>query len=79
MSWILARLDEKPDLTMRALALELGARGVATSEVSVWRLVRDARLSFKKKRCSPPSKIVPTWRANAGSGRSIRQNWRLSG
>jgi hypothetical protein len=33
---------------MRALALELGARGIVTSEVSAWRLVRDARLSFKK-------------------------------
>jgi len=48
LAWILARLEEEPDLTMRALALELGERGIATSEVSVWRLVRDARLSFKK-------------------------------
>ncbi len=48
LSWILARLDETPDLTMRALAQELGERGIATCEVSVWRLVRDARLSFKK-------------------------------
>ncbi len=32
---------------MRALAIELGERGIVTSEVSVWRLVRDARLSFK--------------------------------
>ena len=48
LAWILARLAEEPDLTMRALALELGERGIATSEVSVWRLVREARLSFKK-------------------------------
>ncbi len=47
-AWILGRLEEEKDLTMRALALELGARGIVTSEVSVWRLVRDARLSFKK-------------------------------
>ena len=47
-AWILSRLEEEKDLTMRALAIELGARGIVTSEVSVWRLVRDARLSFKK-------------------------------
>jgi transposase len=47
-AWILGRLTEEKDLTMRALAIELGERGIVTSEVSVWRLVRDARLSFKK-------------------------------
>ena len=47
-AWILDRLGEQPDLTMRALAQELGERGIVTSEVSVWRMVRDARLSFKK-------------------------------
>lgn len=46
--WILGRLAEERDLTMRALVIELGDRGIVTSEVSVWRLVRDAKLSFKK-------------------------------
>jgi len=46
--WILGRLAQEKDLTMRALVIELGARGIVTSECSVWRLVRDARLSFKK-------------------------------
>jgi transposase len=46
--WILGRLEQDKDLTMRALAIELGERGVVISEVSVWRLVRDAKLSFKK-------------------------------
>jgi transposase len=57
--WILGRLAEEKDLTMRALVIELGARGIATSEVSVWRLVRDARFSFKKN----------TVRGRAGSAR----------
>jgi transposase len=47
--WLLARLDAVPDLTLRALVVELGERGVTTSYGSVWRIVRDARLSFKKK------------------------------
>ena len=46
--WVLARLAAVPDLTLRALVVELGARGVVTSYGSVWRIVHDAGLSFKK-------------------------------
>ena len=46
--WILQRLASVPDLTLRALVVELGERGVVTSYGSVWRLVHDAGLSFKK-------------------------------
>jgi len=48
-AWLLARLKAVPDVTLRALVAELGARGVATSYGSVWRIVHDAQLSFKKK------------------------------
>ena len=30
-SWLLARLDEKPDLTLHTLLRELGARGATVS------------------------------------------------
>ena len=46
--WVLARLEAAPDLTLRALVAELGERGVVTSYGSVWRIVHDADLSFKK-------------------------------
>ncbi len=46
--WLLARLDAKPDLTMRALSAELAMRGIAVHHTTVWRIVREARLSFKK-------------------------------
>jgi transposase len=46
--WLLARLAEVPDLTLRALVVELGERGVVTSYGSVWRVVHAAGLSFKK-------------------------------
>lgn len=46
--WLLARLAAAPDLTLRALVVELGERGVVTSYGSVWRIVRDAGISFKK-------------------------------
>jgi transposase len=47
--WLLARLAARPDLTLRALVVELGERGVVTSYGSVWRIVHDAGISFKKK------------------------------
>ncbi len=46
--WLLARLKASADLTLRALVAELGERGVVTSYGSVWRIVHDAGLSFKK-------------------------------
>ena len=46
--WLLARLAAVPDLTLRALVAELGERGVVTSYGSVWRIVHDARITFKK-------------------------------
>jgi transposase len=47
-AWLLARLEATPDVTLRALVVELGERGVVTSYGSVWRVVHDAGLSFKK-------------------------------
>lgn len=46
--WLLARLAATPDLTLRALVVELGERGVVTSYGSVWRIVHGAGISFKK-------------------------------
>jgi len=46
--WLLDRLAAVPDLTLRALVVELGERGVVTSYGSVWRAVHDAGISFKK-------------------------------
>jgi putative transposase len=47
--WITARLAEKPDLTLRALAAELQARGARGSAFAVWSIIADAGLSLKKK------------------------------
>jgi transposase len=46
--WLLARLKASPDVTLRGLVAERGELGVVTSYGSVWRIVHDARLSFKK-------------------------------
>ena len=47
--WLLDRIAAKPDVTLRALVGELNARAVMTSYRSVWRLLRDEGISFKKK------------------------------
>ena len=47
--WLLARLTEKPDLTMRALTVELSARGVRVAHDTVWRFVKRAGLTVKKR------------------------------
>jgi transposase len=48
-SWMLARLEAKPDLTLRALLSELRERGIVVSYYAVWNIVHRAGRSFKKK------------------------------
>ncbi len=45
---VIARLKAMPDLTIKALVVELAEQGIRTSPVSVWRLVRSEGLRFKK-------------------------------
>ena len=47
--WLLARIAEKPDLTLRAVAAELAARGVVVSLAAVWTFFAREKISFKKK------------------------------
>lgn len=49
-AWLLERLAAKPDVTLRGLVAELAERGVVTSYGSVWRIVREAGITFKKRR-----------------------------
>jgi len=50
LDWMLRRLAEQNDLTTRDLAHELIERGVTISHVQVWKLLRRAGWSHKKKR-----------------------------
>ncbi len=47
--WLLERIAAKPDVTLRELVAELEARSITTSYGSVWRLLDDEGISFKKK------------------------------
>src|ERR1043166_466847 len=48
-AWLLARLGEKPDITLRALGAELAARGIKVSHFAVWHFFEHEGISFKKK------------------------------
>ena len=47
--WLLARIAEKPDLTLRAVVGELVERGTPASYGAVWRFLKREGISFKKK------------------------------
>lgn len=46
--WMLARIAEQPDLTLRALAAELAERGVKAGQYAVWSFFKREGLTFKK-------------------------------
>ena len=77
--WVLSRLTEKPDLTLRALRAELAARGIVVSNYAVWHFLKAQGITFKKKACTQPSKTGLTWPAGVRAGRSIRAGWRQVG
>lgn len=47
--WVLERVAAKPDLTLRAIQVELAERGIRVSVKAIWNLLRVERLTFKKK------------------------------
>ena len=47
--WLLRRLAEQPDITLRALLVELAERGIKVSYYAVWHFFEHEGISFKKK------------------------------
>jgi transposase len=47
--WLLARLADQPDVTLRGLVAELAARGVKVSYYAVWHFFEHEGISFKKE------------------------------
>jgi transposase len=48
--WLLARLAEKPDITLRALGAELAARGIKVRHFAVWHFFEHEGISFSFKK-----------------------------
>ena len=72
--WLLARLAEKPDLTLRALQAELAERGLKVSCYAVWRFFEHEGISFKKK---PARQRAGSARRGEAAGRWKRYQGRL--
>src|ERR1700733_8751931 len=47
-AWVLARISEVPDVTLRELAAELAARGIVVSHYAVWHFLMREGVTFKK-------------------------------
>lgn len=47
--WLLGRIKEAPDVTLRGLQVELADRGVVVSHWAVWKLFASEKITFKKK------------------------------
>jgi transposase len=47
--WLLSRIAETPDVTLRGLLAELSERGVVVSYFAVWHFFEHEGISFKKK------------------------------
>ena len=60
-----ALVEKQPDATLAELRQRLG---VKCSLSAVWMALNSLRITFKKKRYEPPSRIVPTWPSSARSG-----------
>ena len=63
-------VQQQPDATARQLHERLG---IACSVAAVEMALRRMGLSFKKRRCMPPSRIDPMSRQNAPSGEPINR------
>ena len=48
--WLMSRIADQADITVRALADELAERGIVVSHVSVWNLLKREKQTHKKKR-----------------------------
>ena len=57
--WILARIEENPNITLKGLQAELGERGIKVSYGAVWTFVHAHGKSFKKNRAALRTKSRP--------------------
>jgi putative transposase len=72
--WLLARIAEGPDVTVRGLSAELVARGVKAGPYAVWSFFRREGLTFKKKpargRAGSAGRGAPAGQVEAASGQA---------
>jgi transposase len=57
-TWILARVEEAPDLTIEEVRDELKKRGVIVGYGTIWRFFEREAITFKKKRAGSRARAV---------------------
>lgn len=57
---ILGLVEETPDITLTELRARLGEQGIGVGLATLWRFFDRRRITVKKRRRMPPSKIDPT-------------------
>lgn len=57
---ILGLVEETPDITLTELRARLGEQGIGVGLATLWRFFDRRRITVKKRRRTPPSKIGPT-------------------
>jgi transposase len=55
---ILALYEETPDITLDELRLLLAEKGIVFGYGTIWRFFERRRITYKKRRRTPPSKIA---------------------
>ena len=71
--WVLSRIAEKPDLTLRALLRELAERGLVVSYYALWHFLQHEGVTFKKKAFAPANRIGRTSPGGVSAGRRVRR------
>ena len=59
-AFILGLVAATPDITLAEIRTELAARGVGVGMATLWRFFDRRRITLKKRRRTPPSRIAPT-------------------
>jgi transposase len=70
--WVLARIAEKPDLTLRALLQGLAERGLVVSYFALWNFLQHEGVTFKKKAFALPNRTGRTSPGGVSGGRRVR-------
>ena len=74
-AWLVARIRDEHDFTLRGLVAELAARGLKVDYRTVWSFVHDEKLSFKKNRAGQRTGS-PRRPATAGAVDQVSQSRR---
>jgi transposase len=78
-SFILERVEARPDITLRELQAAVAERGVSVSIGALWRFFDRRQITLKKRRSTPLSRIVPMSKPGGSNGATCSATLILAG